>query len=138
MGNRAFIKFQGQDTGIYLHWNGGRDSVEPFLDYCRMKEYRPDDYGVARMCQVIGNFFGGTLCIGVFSTKGVSNAYLDPGDNGIYVVKDWKIIKRYPRDVHEQSEYDRLEFLLALDQKQPQAEQLGEDYIREHFTKEGE
>lgn len=59
MGNRAFIRFVGEDAGIYLHWNGGRDSVEPMLEYCRLKGYRFDDYGVARMCQVVGNWFGG-------------------------------------------------------------------------------
>ena len=37
------------------------ESVETFLAYCDMKNYRPpetDCYGWARMCQVIGNFFG--------------------------------------------------------------------------------
>ena len=137
MGNRAFIKFQGQNTGIYLHWNGGRDSVEPFLEYCRLKGYRPDDYGVARMCQIIGNFFGGTLSLGVMSTKGMSNADLDSGDNGVYIVKDWKIIKRYPRDVREQHEYDPMEFLMSIDETQPVREQLGEAYIREHAFPSG-
>ena len=132
MGNRAFIKFQGQNTGIYLHWNGGRDSVEPFLEYCRLKGYRPDDYGVARMCQVIGNFFGGELSLGVMSTKGMSNADLDTGDNGVYIVQNWKIIKRYPRDVREQHEYDPLEFMIGVDEAQPAKDQLGEAYIREH------
>lgn len=137
MGNRAFIKFQGLNTGIYLHWNGGRDSVEPFLEYCRLKDYRPDDYGVARMCQVIGNFFGGGLSLGVMSTKGMSNADLDSGDNGVYIVKNWKIIKRYPWDVREQHEYDPIEFLLGIDEKQPVGEQLGEAYIRGHAFPSG-
>lgn len=65
MGNRAFIRFANADTGIYLHWNGGRDSVEAFLDYCRMKKFRDDYYGVSRMAQIIGNYFGGELSIGV-------------------------------------------------------------------------
>lgn len=138
MGNRAFIKFQGLNTGIYLHWNGGRDSVEPFLEYCRLKGYRPDDYGVARMCQVIGNFFGGWLSLGVMSTKGMSNADLDTGDNGVYIVKNWKIVGRYPRDAREQHEYDPLEFLFSIDEKQPLGEQLGKAYIREHAFPDGE
>ena len=29
MGNRAVLEFQGTDVGIYLHWNGGRDTIEP-------------------------------------------------------------------------------------------------------------
>ena len=137
MGNRAFIKFKGQNTGIYLHWNGGRDSVEPFLEYCRLKEYRSDDYGVARMCQVIGNFFGGGLSLGVMSTKGMSNADLNTEDNGVYIVDNWKIIGRYPRDIREQRNYDPLEFLLGIDEKQPTGEQLGEEYIREHAFPDG-
>lgn len=132
MGNRAFIKFQGEGTGIYLHWNGGRDSVEPFLEYCRLKGYRPDGYGVARMCQVIGNFFGGGLSLGVESTKGMSTADLSAGDNGVYIIKNWKIIGRYPRDVREQHEYDPIEFLLSIDEKQPESEKLGEAHIREN------
>lgn len=137
MGNRAFIKFQGLNTGIYLHWNGGRDSVEPFLEYCRLKDYRTDEYGVARMCQVIGNFFGGGLSLGVMSTKGMSNADLDTGDNGVYIVKNWKVVGRYPRDAREQHEYDPLEFLFSIDEKQPVREQLGEAYIREHAFPDG-
>ena len=37
MGNRAVITIKEKDTpqedwnSLYLHWNGGRDSVEPFL-----------------------------------------------------------------------------------------------------------
>ena len=37
MGNRAVIGFEQdkkrdkKSVGIYLHWNGGRDSVEGFL-----------------------------------------------------------------------------------------------------------
>ena len=31
MGNRAIIKAKGNDNkAVYLHWNGGRDSVEAF------------------------------------------------------------------------------------------------------------
>ena len=44
MGNRAVIttkeNFENNGIGIYLHWNGGRDSVEGFLEYCRRKGYR--------------------------------------------------------------------------------------------------
>ena len=32
MGNRAVITTEKKDLGIYLHWNGGRDSVEAFLN----------------------------------------------------------------------------------------------------------
>ena len=44
MGNRCVITtredFDNDGIGIYLHWNGGRDSVEAFLKYCELKQYR--------------------------------------------------------------------------------------------------
>ena len=132
MGNRAFIKFEGEDTGVYLHWNGGRDSVEPFLEYCRLKGFRFDDYGVARFCQVVGNWFGGDLSIGVQSTKGYSNSDLDPGDNGVYIVMNWKITGRYPEKTYEQNEYDPIDFMIDIDHHQPERDRLGGEYIRRH------
>ena len=39
MGNRAVITTENKKIGIYLHWNGGRDSVEAFLKYCELKNY---------------------------------------------------------------------------------------------------
>lgn len=30
MGNRAVITTPDKKMGVYLHWNGGRDSVEPY------------------------------------------------------------------------------------------------------------
>ena len=70
MGNRAVITTPERKVGLYIHWNGGRDTVEPLLRYCELKGYRDpskDDYGWARMCQVLGNFFGGTNCVGIGS-----------------------------------------------------------------------
>lgn len=61
MGNRAVITTEDKKLGIYLHWNGGRDSVEAFLRYCDLRGFRPpnsDEYGWARLCQVIANFMG--------------------------------------------------------------------------------
>ena len=54
MGNRAVIFEQGKTKGVYQHWNGGRDSVEAFLQYCRLTkktggfqyEYRRKENGV--------------------------------------------------------------------------------------------
>lgn len=60
MGNRAIIKGKNQALGVYVHWNGGYDSVNAFCTYCKLKGYRSpetDTYGIARLAQVIGNFF---------------------------------------------------------------------------------
>lgn len=129
MGNRAVIRFKDQDVGIYLHWNGGRDSVEAFLEYCRLKEYRSDDYGIARLTTVIGNFFGGGLSVGLISTRGRSNDDLDPGDNGVYIVDNWEIVARYDAPTFEQNEYDRKAFLVDIDESMPEKDRLGKEYL---------
>ena len=43
MGNRAVITTEGRDLSLYLHWNGGRDSVEAFLRYCDLRGFRAPD-----------------------------------------------------------------------------------------------
>ena len=98
MGNRAVLAFGNIDDdstlGIYLHWNGGRDSIEGFLQAARALGVRPNDevYAAARVCQIIGNFFGGTLSVGV-STLGRLDT--DNGDNGVYeITPDLYIGKR--------------------------------------------
>ena len=61
MGNQAVITTKDRKLGVYVHWNGGRDTIQPLLKYCELKGYRPpssDPYGWARLCQVLGNFFG--------------------------------------------------------------------------------
>ena len=120
MGNRAVITFDKQ-VGIYLHWNGGRDSVEAFLKYCELKNHRPDDYGIARLTQVISNFLGGTTSIGVAKYSGMD---CDNGDNGVYVVENWKIVERLFHEGSEQDEYKLLEMLKDIDSKQPENERL--------------
>lgn len=142
MGNRAVITTQEKDMALYLHWNGGRDTVEPLLKYCEMQGYRPpssDCYGWARMAQVMGNFFGGSTSIGIdrFSRLG------DQGDNGVYVIDGWKIVERiensYDEDYNitgwqefpesrEQREYDFDEMLHSFDDAMPENLRIG-DYI---------
>lgn len=142
MGNRAVITTPERAIGLYLHWNGGRDTVEPLLRYCELQGYRPpseDTYGWARLCQVVGNFFGGALSVGIGPyTDDVS---MDPGDNGIYVIEGWRIVERlsteYDEDwkpvgvrgvetCEEQCSYDFDEMLRAFDEAMPEPLRLGE------------
>ena len=37
MGNRAIIKGKNQALGVYVHWNGGYDSVNAFLYILQIK-----------------------------------------------------------------------------------------------------
>ena len=134
MGNRAVIttkeNFENNGVGIYLHWNGGRDSVEAFLTYCDLRGDRApgsDCYGWARLCQVIGNFFGGTLSLGI---DVVNNLDCDNWDNGVYIIDGWDIVDRKYFEGDEQHEYALLDFLIDLDNKQPEKERLGEEFIR--------
>lgn len=133
MGNRAVIQVsEDSDVGIYLHWNGGRDSVEAFLKYCELKGYRApsdDNYGTARLCQVICNFFGGNLSIGIDVLKKLD---CDNGDNGVYILNGWNIVDRKYCSV-EQSEYDLAEMLLYIDQKQPKEEQIFNEKTKEEI-----
>jgi hypothetical protein len=99
MGNRAVIEFEGQKTAIYLHWNGGRESVEAFLRVAKdlgVRDPVADEYGIARLAQIIGNFFCGTDSIGVGDSDKLDR---DNGNNGVFKVgSGFKIIGR---------EYDR-------------------------------
>lgn len=125
MGNRAVITTRAKEIGVYLHWNGGRDSVEAFLEYCKLKGYRTpeeDDYGWARLCQVIGNFFGGTTSVGIGL---YDNLDTDNGDNGVYVIEDWKIVDRlFFKNGKEQNEYQLSEMLAEIDYNMPEHQRL--------------
>ena len=127
MGNRAVITTKGNKWGVYLHWNGGRDSVEGFLRYCKDKGYRcpsKDCYGWARLLQVIGNFFGGDLSLGFDLKKRLD---CNNGDNGVYVIENWEIVGREFMRNGEQDEYPLEEVLKAIDEKQPEGEQIYKD-----------
>lgn len=130
MGNRAVItskeNFENNGIGIYLHWNGGYDSVSAFLKYCKLKGYRSptsDNYGWARLCQVIGNYFGGSTSVGI---DVVNNLDCDNWDNGVYIIKGWEIVDRKYFDGDEQMEYSLAEMLLEIDEAMPKKEQIGE------------
>lgn len=126
MGNRAIIAFEVaasesfnpttracesvpayvEPFGIYLHWNGGPESVWAFLDALTERQRdRGGDicYGGARLVEIIGRYFGGSDSVGLigFTEHELkllirrSNAdthrtkvarSISPGDSGIYVV----------------------------------------------------
>ena len=143
MGNTGIIKGKGTDLGLYLHWNGGYDSVLAFTQYCKLKGYRsPEDdcYGLARLCQVITNFFGGGLSVGILNmadavhmSREIAADY--GGDNGIYEIENWNIVTHCTStgviaEAYESHEgYDLTEFLLHIDEAMPESEQLGKDFI---------
>ena len=133
MGNRAVITTEKRDLGVYLHWNGGRDSVEAFLRYCDLRGFRSpdtDEYGWARLCQVIANFMGAEgLSVGI--SPYTDDERMDPGDNGIFVIRGWEVVDRvYPyAPFEEENEYPLDAMLLEIDAAQPADQQLG-DFLR--------
>lgn len=138
MGNRAVIttekNMQENGVGVYLHWNGGRDSVEPFLAYCSMKGYREPDidcYGWARLCQVIGNFFGGTSSIGI---DVVNKLDCDNWDNGVYLLAGWTIVGRMYAVGPEQLQYPFADMVRAINKAQPEREQIGAYELEEKIS----
>lgn len=87
MGNRAVITTPEKEVGLYLHWNGGPASVCAFLTYAKAYGVRDPHgdraYFFARLCQITGNFLGGTLSCGIDVYE---HCDTDNGDNGTYIV----------------------------------------------------
>ena len=128
MGNRAVIttkaNMDNNGVGVYLHWNGGRDSVRAFLKYCELKGYRApsdDNYGWARLWQVIGNFFGGSTSLGIDT---VNNLDCNNWDNGVYLIEGWEIVGRMYFEGEEQDEYDLVGMLKTINDSMPESERI--------------
>ena len=96
MGNRAVITNKNKEMGIYLHWYGGPESVVNFLKYAEIYDVRSleadETYGFARLTQIIGNYIGDVISVGIgrYETLDTNNY-----DNGVYIVDgNWKIAGR--------------------------------------------
>jgi len=120
MADRAVITTEKKEIGIYLHWNGDINSIEAFLKYCKdMGFHTPEksNYGWARLCQVIANYFGNNgLSIGIDS---YNNLYCNNGNNGVYIIKDFEIVGREFNEIDHQDSYEVKKMLLAIDKAQP-------------------
>ncbi len=134
MGNRAVITtrkdLDENGLGLYMHWNGGYDSVRPILDYCRIRGFRApdeDDYGYARLAQIVCNFMGGdgySVGVGRLDRLDMNN-----GDNGTYVLEGWRVVERLHYSGEEQNEYDYDKFIMNLDECQPESQKIGDKMI---------
>lgn len=130
MGNRAVIttrqNFDNDGVGIYLHWGGSRGFVEAFLKYCELQKFRhpdEDNYGWARLCQVIANYYSGDrgLSVGV---DVVSNLDCDNYDNGTYIIEGWNIVGREYFNGVEDDCYDISRLIDEIDEAQPPKQRL--------------
>jgi len=114
MGNRAYVifanaTFKQLGPAIYLHWNGGAESIYPFLDELDRREVRVQaDYESARFIAIAAEYFDqayyGTLSLGVENgPRRLADVWkFDPGDNGVYVVardgKGGRVVRRFFQD----------------------------------------
>lgn len=112
MGNRAVITTEEKKIGVYLHWNGDYNSVKAFLAYCKEENFRPpeeDCYGWACLVQTVRNFFGPDgLSVGIDLLDRLD---LDNGDNGLYIIQNWRIIGREgwrPKDEYIKEEFEEM------------------------------
>ena len=130
MGNRAVITTEDKQIGVYLHCNGGRDSVEAFLTYCKLKGYRcpeNDCYGWARLCQVIGNFFGGEYSVGIDRYNRLDT---DNGDNGVYIIKNWEIIGKEFEPLEDRDNNNFSAMLMEINHCMPINEQIDDKELQ--------
>ena len=116
MGNRAVLvmdDYHEDAIGIYLQWNGGRDSVEAFLQATReVMQGRLGDkqYARARLMQVIGTALPGNLSFGLGRCGELD---CDNFDNGTYVIDSATMTikdRLFFDGRDEQMEYDADEF----------------------------
>lgn len=100
MGNRAVITtapYKPGNIGIYVHWNGGKASIEGFLKAARELDYRTPgadpSYAMGGLVGLIYTYLGTDgLSVGIDRCN-----RLDTGnyDNGTYLIgPGWEIVGR--------------------------------------------
>ena len=95
MSNRACVIFEDKDSktfspAIYLHWNGGPESIYAFLDELDRRGVRADqEYEAARFVQIVGEYFmPEQLSLGIMSgpSAPADLSRWAGQDNGLYLV----------------------------------------------------
>ena len=103
MGNRAVLTFNtaGHAPAIYLHWNGGRASVQGFIDAARALGLRHAPTAAAQtqaldqLAELLArHYFRCNVGMTVYREQ-YANTDRDNGDNGTYLLgRDLSIIER--------------------------------------------
>lgn len=97
MGNRAVITFRAKPKAkcVYVHWNGGRASIEGFLLAAKnagLDFSKEDDDAIYALRDLIQPFFGKYSSVAVDTYE---ESDTDNMDNGVYVIdKNFSIIDR--------------------------------------------
>lgn len=163
MSNKALIMGLGSDgeldeLAIYLHWYGNSNQVKAFLAYCKMMKYRSlenDWYGWGQLAKTIGNFIDENkksdgLSFGICSVshtwRGLNQKpgaltkdflyHSCPGENGIYIVSDWKVILHYGQNEEKMTPNILRDLLVEINQYQPY--HLSKKTIEEFVEKEAD
>lgn len=125
MGNRAVITNLGNEKGIYIHWNGGRDTVEPVLWYC--KNLMPKTIVAKSELERIAcalEFMGLSPEI-----DDIDRLDCDNWDNGVYVVKDCEIVGRLYQHNGEQKNYNFISIVMWANKSMPKIWQKSEEDV---------
>ena len=97
MGNRAVITHStnSKAPAIYLHWNGGRASVEAFMAIAKLLKLKTNKSGFDKLAEILAaDFFETKVGMTVYRMP-YGQTDQDNWDNGVYVVSaDWDIIDR--------------------------------------------
>ena len=142
MGNRATVIFtDGKKkigAAVYLHWNGGAESIYAFLNEMERRHIRADqEYETARFIHIVGEFFDQEsltgLSLGVvngpkaINEKELAKVRTDHGDNGFYIINrtgDKPVMRRF---VHH---YEHLEEMTEQQVINERLEAETSDYIK--------
>ena len=121
MGNRAVITTLGEKRGIYLHWNGGRDSIEPIVSYAYNFLTDESEFDAIKD---VAKFFGLNPFV-----DDIQHLDCDNYDNGVYIVNEGEIVGRCYFDKEEQQEYDFDEFMYNLNDTMPKCYKKDKDWL---------
>lgn len=136
MGNRAVITTINSLEGIYLHWNGGRDSIEPCLYYAKhflkFNLYN-EDYQPTILEKLT---FLLTCCnLQPHYVKNYSTLDLDNWDNGTYIINNYyEIIGRLYKRYEEQNHHNFIDMLIFIDENMPKQMQKGKEFIFKYLA----
>ena len=125
MGNRAVIAFQTgctpQSKCIYLHWNGGRASVEGFLQAAKQLNIQPrqgpadTERAITQLATLIAQFFFGCRVGTTVYIEELRYADCDNGDNGLYLIDNqFNIVERRFSSSYEKTEPDKTSAIVDL------------------------
>lgn len=141
MGNRAFIGFENNPINIYVHWNGGIESVKAFCDAAKERGFADPtcdaNYAIARLVGLIHEFFGVTdsssLGVCTFSSAEEEKDAITYADNGKYIIgKNWQIIHHYQYSYDDQKHVDLATTLENSSDEDKQRYEAIKSFLLEH------